>query len=118
AIMHLSLLVLLSVPVALALDCYQGMTMSGKGAFGSSACLDTKAQYCFTSEVTAPILGVKTVVKACDSGDICKDVGKITATDGSGLVTTCCKGNDCNPASSISLLMTILAAAAAAFQRL
>ncbi|GMS90187.1 hypothetical protein PENTCL1PPCAC_12362, partial [Pristionchus entomophagus] len=97
-------------PAIFTFECFTGVSVNNNGAFIPTSCLAGE-QYCFTMDVT--LLGVHTVTRSCDPGFICKGEGLF---DQYGGHIFCCRGKDCNSASRMSLLMTILAAAAAIWQ--
>ncbi|GMT03136.1 hypothetical protein PENTCL1PPCAC_25311, partial [Pristionchus entomophagus] len=123
--MRISALVLLAIPATVALHCYQSGSVNVNGGdYTSDECKPDTATYCYSikGDYNGNTIPNHLIVRNCDYGNhLCaQGAGTFpysqTGNLGSGTIT-CCKENDCNPASSSSsLLMTILAAAAAAWQ--
>ncbi|GMS90185.1 hypothetical protein PENTCL1PPCAC_12360, partial [Pristionchus entomophagus] len=90
--MKFAILVLLSLSVATALKCYVGGSLGNNydGVKVSVPCNEGE-EYCYTSDVA--FLGMHSVVRSCDPGDICQAEG---CQKVEGVKTCCCKGDNCN----------------------
>ncbi|GMS81246.1 hypothetical protein PENTCL1PPCAC_3421, partial [Pristionchus entomophagus] len=110
--MQSTLIVLLTIPaVALAMRCFVGGGTTGSNTYPEiyqqMDCADRNEQFCYKREAIAN--GQRTVIKNCGNGFCPRD----GCNQASGVC--CCKGDYCNAAATgSSLLMTSLAAAAAA----
>ncbi|GMR40997.1 hypothetical protein PMAYCL1PPCAC_11192, partial [Pristionchus mayeri] len=107
--MKFALLLLLLVPAALAIKCWAGDGKSDK--YEDKKC--DASDFCFyTNKVDND--GVHTHPKGCGDAAACTNEN---CTPLFGGEICCCKGDHCNSAAGSSLLMTMLAAGAAAWLR-
>ncbi|GMS90191.1 hypothetical protein PENTCL1PPCAC_12366 [Pristionchus entomophagus] len=112
--MRVVLLALLLLPFSIAIKCMVGAGTTKDNVVTSQGDCTDVVKYCYTLDST--LVGVHSITKSCDVGTtFCgKGVGDSAYNGVLGQGTVfCCQGDYCNPASSTSLLMTVLAAAAA-----
>ncbi|GMS99375.1 hypothetical protein PENTCL1PPCAC_21550, partial [Pristionchus entomophagus] len=104
------LLVLLTLPASMAIECISSQTLNGDDLYVQKVVCRDSVKYCYSlylqdQHLTDKGCGIKSVCKT--EGDNYVDVLNETAK--------CCSGDLCNTAARSSLVLTVLAAAAAAF---
>ncbi|GMR40998.1 hypothetical protein PMAYCL1PPCAC_11193, partial [Pristionchus mayeri] len=114
-IMKVAIVLLLTVSAVVALNCWDGPNTKGTDAkpqYDDRSCGE-KVVACLRSDYQDD-KGVSYAKKSCAAQDY-----KCPANDVpiSGGLTKCCTTDHCNSASGSSLVMTVLAAGAAAFMR-
>ncbi|GMS99379.1 hypothetical protein PENTCL1PPCAC_21554, partial [Pristionchus entomophagus] len=104
------LLVLLTLTASMAIKCYYSMSVNGND-YGTARIVDCDeiVKYCYTLD-----LPDHSTMKDCGMSIICKQEG-YNDVPFMGATAKCCTGDYCNSAARSSLLLTVLAAAAAAF---
>ncbi|GMT02230.1 hypothetical protein PENTCL1PPCAC_24404 [Pristionchus entomophagus] len=115
--MKFVLLALLSLPAAMALKCNIGGGTTWDNVKANSVDVKDTAKYCYTFD--GKLLNQPIITKDADIGNVFCEAAKTTQIDNKVLgmgTLICCSGDDCNPASSASILMTVLTAAVAAFR--
>ncbi|GMS93141.1 hypothetical protein PENTCL1PPCAC_15316 [Pristionchus entomophagus] len=108
--MRFVVFIVLAIPYSIALQCISSGTENGTGGEQQKTCADS-AKFCYTLDQS--LNGTQIQQKGCSDNSTCSDVGTFDRPDLNGTVT-CCTTELCNPAAPVSLLITVLAAAAAA----